>query len=219
MAPPVSIPERSQKDLERTVRDAGGLLSAEDLDSVAAEVTQPLSTRFQRLHVHTQPPVSQGVVLLRTLDLMDRARDPRGEALWPHTASALRQAFAERLALLGDGADRRQRAEAMLRGTVALPPDIATQAHEGRETTTLVVSDREGNTAALIQSVFADFGSGVVGRDSGVLLNNRLSAFFLDPMHPNGLLPGRRTMHTLHNFIAVDEDGLVRFAGGSPRRR
>jgi gamma-glutamyltranspeptidase/glutathione hydrolase len=90
------------------------------------------------------------------------------------------------------------------------------QAHDGRETTTLAVTDREGNTAALIQSVFADFGSGVVGRDSGVLLNNRLSALFLDPFHPNGLRPGRRTMHTLHNFIAEDSDGRVRFAGGSP---
>jgi gamma-glutamyltranspeptidase len=58
--------------------------------------------------------------------------------------------------------------------------------------------------------------SGVIGRDSGVLLNNRLSAFFLDPFHPNALRSGRRTMHTLHNFIAVDEADCVRFAGGSP---
>jgi gamma-glutamyltranspeptidase/glutathione hydrolase len=122
----------------------------------------------------------------------------------------------ERLALLGDGDDRRALAEAMLRGTIASPFESAARAHDGRETTTLVVSDRDGNTAALIQSVFADFGSGVIGRDSGVLLNNRLSAFFLDTFHPNALRPGRRTMHTLHNFIAVDEADRVRFAGGSP---
>ncbi len=204
------------EDLARTVQDAGGLLSTGDLERVAVEVARPLSSRFQGLLVHTQPPISQGVVLLRALGLAERLASPRGEGMWPDAAHALRQAFAERLALLGDGGDRRQRAEAMLDGRLPAGPDIAAQAHEGRETTTLVVSDRDGNTAALIQSVFADFGSGVVGRDSGVLLNNRLSAFFLDKVHPNGLLPGRRTMHTLHNFIAVDADGLVRFAGGSP---
>lgn len=208
------------KDLVRTVQDAGGLLSLDDLRSVAVEIDEPLCTVFRGLRVHTQPPISQGVVLLRALDLLDHLSVPGGgtgeEILWLRAAAALRQAFAERLALLGDHADRRQRAKAMLRGTIAPPAEVAAQAHHGRETTTLVVSDRDGNTAALIQSVFADFGSGVVGRESGVLLNNRLSAFFLDPFHPNGLLPGRRTMHTLHNFIAVDEAGLVRFAGGSP---
>jgi gamma-glutamyltranspeptidase/glutathione hydrolase len=207
------------KDLVSTVQDAGGLLSTDDLQCVAVEIDEPLCTVFRGLRVFTQPPVSQGVVLLRALNLLDHHSVSGGdgeEKLWLKASAALRQAFAERLALLGDHADRRQRAEAMLRGTIAPPAEVAAHAHHGRETTTLVVSDRDGNTAALIQSVFADFGSGVVGRKSGVLLNNRLSAFFLDPFHPNGLLPGRRTMHTLHNFIAVDETGLVRFAGGSP---
>ncbi len=208
------------EDLVRTVRDGGGLLSLDDLQRVAAEVAPPLHMMFRGLRIYSQPPISQGVVLLRALGLADRFATEHGamreETLWPAAAAALRQAFAERLALLGDNHDRRARAEAMLRGDTSPARSFGAQAHEGRETTTLVVSDREGNTAALIQSVFADFGSGVVGRDSGVLLNNRLSAFFLDPFHPNGLRPGRRTMHTLHNFLAVDDAGLVRFAGGSP---
>jgi gamma-glutamyltranspeptidase/glutathione hydrolase len=193
-------------------------MSLDDLGRVTSEVAEPLSTPIRGLRVYSQPPISQGVILLRALGLIDRYFEsrPTQEALWPVVAAALRQAFAERLALLGDGDDRRPRAEAMLRGALAPPEESPAQAHDGRETTTLVITDREGNTAALIQSVFADFGSGVVGRDSGVLLNNRLSALFLDPFHPNGLRPGRRTMHTLHNFIAVDADRRVRFAGGSP---
>jgi gamma-glutamyltranspeptidase/glutathione hydrolase len=39
--------------------------------------------------------------------------------------------------------------------------------------------------------------------------------FFLDPAHPNALAPRRRTMHTLHCFVAEDADGL-RWVGGSP---
>jgi gamma-glutamyltranspeptidase/glutathione hydrolase len=207
-------------DLVATVRDAGGLLSHDDLRRVAVDLAPPLQIASRGLTIYSQPPISQGVVLLRALRLLDRfvAAHSVDDApkLLSLAASALRQAFAERLALLGDDADGRVRAEAMLDDQIIPLPDRPALAHDGRETTTLVVGDRHGNTAALIQSVFADFGSGVVGRESGVLLNNRLSAFFLDPFHPNGLQPHRRTMHTLHNFIAVDADGTMRFAGGSP---
>jgi gamma-glutamyltranspeptidase/glutathione hydrolase len=211
---------RVAEDLVATVRDAGGLLSLDDLTRVSAEIADPLCVSFRGWRVFSQPPISQGVVLLRALGLIERcfsAGDHIDPAiLWPLAAAALRQAFAERLALLGDGDDRRARAEALLRGTLAPPHETSAWANDGQETTTLVVTDRDGNAAALIQSVFADFGSGVVGRESGVLLNNRLSAFFLDPFHPNALRPGRRTMHTLHNFIALDDTDRIRFAGGSP---
>jgi gamma-glutamyltranspeptidase/glutathione hydrolase len=88
-------------------------------------------------------------------------------------------------------------------------------AADGPETTTIAVVDADGNAASLILSVFADLGSGVVGRESGVLLNNRLSAFSLDPSHPNCVAPGKRTIHTLHSFIMVGERGEL-WAGGSP---
>jgi gamma-glutamyltranspeptidase/glutathione hydrolase len=77
------------------------------------------------------------------------------------------------------------------------------------------VIDAEGNGVTIIQSVYAELGSGVVGVESGVLLNNRLIGFFLDPERANALAPGRRTMHTLHNFMALDARGL-RWVGGSP---
>jgi gamma-glutamyltranspeptidase/glutathione hydrolase len=40
-------------------------------------------------------------------------------------------------------------------------------------------------------------------------------AFFLDSSQANHLAPGRRTMHTLHTFMASDEHGL-KWIGGSP---
>jgi gamma-glutamyltranspeptidase/glutathione hydrolase len=52
-------------DIAATVRDAGGLLSAADLAMVRAELDEPLCVSFRGLAVATQPPVSQGVVLLR----------------------------------------------------------------------------------------------------------------------------------------------------------
>ena len=87
--------------------------------------------------------------------------------------------------------------------------------HLGTETTTISVADADGNIVAMILSIFADFGSGIVTDETGILLNNRLSGFFLDERHPNGLQPGRRAMHTLHSVIVAGEEGL-HLAGGSP---
>ena len=208
------------RDMARSVQDAGGFLSQQDLAAARADVAAPLSLRYRDVEVSTQPPISQGAILLRALGLlMHSAPEPKriGEPeLWARAAHALRQAFDERLALLGDGPDALRRAQDMLAGrSAASRPARGAFARVGSETTTLSVMDASGNAVSMIQSVFADLGSGVVARESGVLFNNRLSAFFLDESHPNYLAPGRRTMHTLHSFIARDADGLA-WVGGSP---
>jgi gamma-glutamyltranspeptidase len=50
---------------------------------------------------------------------------------------------------------------------------------------------------SLIQSVYHDFGSAVIGGDTGIILQNRGAFFALDEKHPNHLQPGKRTFHTL----------------------
>jgi len=208
------------RDIAQTVQHAGGLLEEDDLTAVKAEIVPPLAVRYRDVEVLTQPPVSQGAVLLRALRLL--ALDvpcPRAleEAeLWARAARTLRQAFEERLALLGDRGEARAAAMAMVDGRRE-GPAVAGEftANPGPDTTTVSVIDASGNAAALIQSVYSDFGSGVLAAESGVLLNNRLSAFFLDPKHPNCLAPRRRTMHTLHTFMVRDAEAL-RWAGGSP---
>lgn len=208
------------RDMARSVQEAGGVMTEEDLRGVRAVEARPLSVEYGGLEVCTQPPISQGAILLRALGILHR-RVPDARALsegklWTHAARALRTAFRERLALLGDDGDSFEKAVEMIAGR-AMPAALTARAaaHAGRETTTLSIIDAHGNAVSVIQSVFADLGSGVIARDCGVLFNNRLSAFFLDPSHPNHLAPGRRTMHTLHSFIASDAQGPV-WAGGSP---
>ena len=50
---------------------------------------------------------------------------------------------------------------------------------------------------SLIESNYASFGSGVVDPETGIGYQNRGAYFSLDPDHPNALLPGKRTLHTL----------------------
>jgi len=208
------------RDIARTVQKAGGFLGEDDLAAIKAEVLPALTMRYRGLEIASQPPITQGVVLLRALGLLQALaptpeRMPRA-AFWVAAARALRRAFDERLAILRDGPEARAQAEAILAGraeTLGLPRFEFAAAADN--TTKLSVMDGDGNGVTLIQSVYAELGSGVVGEETGVLLNNRMIAFFLDPSQANHLAPGRRTMHTLHTFMASDEHGL-KWIGGSP---
>ena len=208
------------RDIAHTVQKAGGFLAEEDLTAIKAEILPVLAIRYRGLEIATQPPITQGVILLRALRLLqEMAPDPRrlgiGE-FWALAARALRRAFDERLAILHDGPESRAQAEAIIAGrseSLGLPKfEFAAVADN---TTKISIMDRDGNGVACIQSVYGEFGSGVVAEESGVLLNNRMMGFFLDPTRANALVPGRRTMHTLHSFMASDEHGL-KWIGGSP---
>jgi gamma-glutamyltranspeptidase/glutathione hydrolase len=67
----------------------------------------------------------------------------------------------------------------------------------GGDTVAIVAADAAGNAVSVIQSLYHEFGCGVVAGDTGVLLQNRGAFFSLDPHHPNRLAPRKRTAHTL----------------------
>ncbi len=207
------------RDIARAVKAGGGFLHEGDLASISADIDPALSVRYRGLEILSQPPITQGVILLRALGLLEAASPkPANMAegdLWAVAAKCLRRAFDERLSLLRDGPDRRQLAEDMLAGKAPLPEPGAAHPPSGPHTTTVAVMDDQGNAVSLIQSVFSELGSGVVAEESGVLLNNRLMGFFLDPSQPNALAPRRRSMHTLHSYLVLDGEE-VRFAGASP---
>ena len=76
-------------------------------------------------------------------------------------------------------------------------------------------TDRDGNAVSFIQSVFAPFGSRVIAGDTGVIMNNRLCSFGLDPQKANALKPGKRPAHTLNTYM-VFRGNEVFAVGGSP---
>jgi gamma-glutamyltranspeptidase/glutathione hydrolase len=84
----------------------------------------------------------------------------------------------------------------------------------GSDTTSFVVAG-EDLAVAFIQSIFAPWGSHVMIPGTGILMNNRLAAFDTTPGAANCLAPGKRTIHTLNNFMAV-RDGELVCGGGTP---
>jgi gamma-glutamyltranspeptidase/glutathione hydrolase len=76
----------------------------------------------------------------------------------------------------------------------------------------MTVADGQGNMVSLIQSLFSDFGSGVVAGDTGVVLQNRGSLFNLTPNHPDEIAPNKRPMHTLvPAFVMKDGKPFLSF--------
>ncbi len=68
---------------------------------------------------------------------------------------------------------------------------------KGGDTVWIGVTDRDGNSVSLIQSICDGFGSGIMPAGTGVHLQNRGKYFLLDETSANRLQPRKRCFHTL----------------------
>ncbi len=82
------------------------------------------------------------------------------------------------------------------------------------DTVALVTADDRGNAVCVIQSLYHEYGSGVVAAGTGIILQNRGAFFSLDPHHPNCLAPGKQTAHTLIPSMYL-VDGSPRWVYGT----
>src|SRR4029077_20472349 len=83
------------------------------------------------------------------------------------------------------------------------------------DTTSFCVVDGDGNAVSGIQSLNSAFGSGVTAGETGILPNNRMTPWHLEPGHPNRLGPGKRVRHTM-NPPMVFKDGELWAVFGTP---
>jgi gamma-glutamyltranspeptidase/glutathione hydrolase len=204
--------------IARGLAAAGGDHAAADLRQHRSTWEQPISTTYRGVRVTTHPPNSSGIVALEILNILERSEPPPGARFggrgWTDTAWIHRQleaaklVYADRDTHLTDPAFREIPVDLLLsKGRAA---DLAAHIDPGRAdpapppartlvggTIYLAVVDAEGNAVSLIQSNAAGFGSGVVDPLTGVHFQDRGASFSLDPAHPNTLLPGKRTAHTL----------------------
>jgi gamma-glutamyltranspeptidase/glutathione hydrolase len=208
----------------------GGWIAADDLAAHRTDRREPIETAYRGLRVVGQPPVSQGHVLLEELAIAD-GLDLRsmgwGSADQIHTMVEIKKlAFADRDALAGDPTVVPFVVEELLDAAFVAQRRraIAGRAAERVErsalpadTTYLAVVDRDGNAVSLIESLFSAFGAATMVPGTGILLNNRLSGFSLDPRSPNALAPGKRPVHTLNTVIVLD-GSAPRFVYGTPGR-
>ena len=198
----------------------GSPLTLDDLAKHEATWVEPLRLPYRAGEAASFPPPAQGFAALAILGLLEgfdvAALD---DADLVHlNVEATKLAFEDRNRWLADpdvvdvpvavALDRERLGERrrLISRRAARPVNGTSSAGD---TVAVVTADGAGNAVSMIQSLYHEFGAGVVAGDTGVLLQNRGAFFSLDPAHPNRLAPRKRTATTLIPSMYL--------AGGRPR--
>ncbi len=207
-------------DLER----CGSPVTAGDFAEQRASVTDAIGVRLRCGSVYNVPPPSQGLASLIILGIFDRLRCGEADG-FDHVhglVEATKQAFLLRDAHVTDPAYMDVDPESLLTGESldALASNVdASRAMPWPkdalpgDTVWLGAVDAEGRAVSFIHSIYWEFGSGVVLRDTGIQCQNRGSSFSLDTDAQNSLRPGRLPFHTNNPSMALLGDGRVMLYG------
>jgi gamma-glutamyltranspeptidase/glutathione hydrolase len=227
------------------IRDAGGIMTADDLKSYQPVIRAPVRGSYRGFDIISMPPPSSGgVVLLETLNILEGFPMPemkRGSAASLHVLiEAMKRAYADRARYLGDPDfisapvatlmskeyAAKQRASIDLdRATPWTDAQSATPPREGSNTTHFSVVDSRGNAVSNTYTLNFPYGVGLVADGTGVLLNNELDDFTAAPGASNafGLVgfeanlpgPGKRPLSSMTPTIVL-KDGKPVLVTGSP---
>jgi gamma-glutamyltranspeptidase/glutathione hydrolase len=229
--------------ISAAVREAGGLMTSDDLKNYKAVERPVLRGSYRGLRIVSMPPPSSGgVVLLEMLNVLEgfklKADDPDSTHLM---VEAMRYAYADRAHLLGDpdfvkapiAGLLSKRYAATVRAKIdrqrATPSDKIKAADpagfEGDNTTHYSVVDRFGNAVANTYTINLSYGVGLIAEGTGVLLNNELDDFAAAPGVPNafGLVgyeanepgPNKRPLSSMTPTIVL-RNGKPVIVTGSP---
>jgi gamma-glutamyltranspeptidase/glutathione hydrolase len=205
-------------DMVATLRERGGLHTEEDFARGLhnAEFVEPITLNWKGYDVYQCPPNGQGLLVLMILGMLGglpSAPDGASGVVRAHRhIEAARLAYRDRDAFLADpGAvdvpvkkllspDYLASMRALINDDAAmkvLPTAGESILPPHKDTVYLCVVDKDGNACSFINSLFENFGSGILAHKSGVMLQNRGFGFRVQRGHPNCIAPGKRPMHTI----------------------
>ncbi|OZB38721.1 MAG: gamma-glutamyltransferase [Alishewanella sp. 34-51-39] len=212
----------------------GGLISAEDLAAYQAVWRTPLLTNWRDMQLLTAPPPSSGgIALQQLLTLKELNRQhfrgvSHNSAQYVHLmAEIAKRVFADRADYLGDPAFTEVPVQQLLaadylakRAKEINPDSISATAAikpglESEQTTHFSIVDAAGNAVANTYTLNLDYGSGVVVRGAGFLLNNEMddfsakagvpNAFGVVGSDANAIAPGKRMLSSMAPTIILKD--------------
>jgi len=224
----------------------GGLITKQDLAAYEAKERTPVRGTYKDFEIVSMPPPSSGGValiemlnILEPFDLKAKGRDS-AESLHLQI-EAMRRAYLDRARYLGDPdftqipvakMISKDHARAVARSidpakaspSVELGKDLlVTDPHEPDETTHFSVIDRAGMAVASTYTLEGSFGSRVVVKGAGFLLNNEMGDFNKNPgvtdttgtigTPANLIDPGKRMLSSMTPTLVTRGGKLVLITG------
>lgn len=193
-------------------------LTLQDLQLHHARRRTPLRVAHSSGDIFNMTPPTQGLVSLAILGITDHLNMAEADdAQTVHRiVEATKLAFGLRDRYITDPLHMREEMQALLESEqlAAMAAKISEQQAApwgvGRgpgDTVWMGVMDSSGLAVSFIQSIYHEFGSGVVLQDTGITWQNRGAAFSLQPDHLLALAPGKQPFHTLNPAAARLHDG------------
>jgi gamma-glutamyltranspeptidase/glutathione hydrolase len=195
------------KSIASDIKADGGSLSVEDLAAFRAHLREPLAIPYRDGKVYATPELTAGPTMAHALRLLQQNLKPAGApdaATYAEYALALQAAYRERLKDMGDADGKRSL------GAEYLAPAC---------TTHFSAVDRDGNMAAVTQTLLSTFGSRFVTPRTGITMNNGIMWFDPEQGNPNSLAPGKRCLTNYTPVVAEAADGRRLAVGASGGRR
>ncbi|MBM09790.1 MAG: gamma-glutamyltransferase [Magnetovibrio sp.] len=201
------------EDMVIYLQELGGLHTLEDFSAVKGEYVEPISSKFRGYDIWECPPNGQGVIALLLLNIMAGFKT---EGVNPLSVERLhleieagRLAYQDRSIYIADPnhaeipvtallskqhADELRASINPVQRTINLPkPSLP----DHSSTVYISVVDKDGNACSFINTLFSNFGAGLMAPKSGVVFTNRAQGFVIEPGHPNCIGPGKRPLHTI----------------------
>lgn len=230
----------------------GGLITREDLEKYEAKERAPVRGTYKGFEIISMPPVSSGgVALIEMLNILEpmnvKAKGLRTAEALHLQIEAMRRAYLDRARYLGDPdlvkvpverltskAHARKIAAsidpAKASSSIELGKDIVTitTPQEADQTTHYSVIDKDGMAVSTTTTLEGSYGSHVVVKGAGFLLNNEMGDFNKKPGETNltgdigtpaNLIdPGKRMLSSMTPSM-VARDGRLVLVTGSPGGR
>jgi gamma-glutamyltranspeptidase/glutathione hydrolase len=207
------------REIARDLERLGSPVTRADLERTRASIAEPLSVASDAGTLFNTPPPTQGLASLMILALFERldVREAEGFDHIHGLVEATKRAFRVRDARITDPGRMEHPPERCLQAqfldgeaakidrckAAPWPPRPSTLG----ETVWMGSADASGLVVSYLQSLYWEFGSGVVLPATGVLMQNRGASFSLASGALNLLEPGRLPFHTLNPALAELADG------------
>ncbi|MBA6062325.1 MULTISPECIES: gamma-glutamyltransferase [Pseudomonas] len=221
-----------------------GLITKQDLQDYKAVWREPMAVSWRGNVVYTAPPPSSGgVALAQLLGIKeDRAADFKGvahnSAQYIHLLAEIeKRVFADRADYLGDPAftqvpvdklvakDYLAKRAAQVNPKAISDTDKVKPGLEPHQTTHFSIVDKHGNAVSNTYTLNLDYGSGVVVKGAGFLLNDEMDDFSAKPGaanafgvvggDANAIEPGKRMLSSMSPSL-MTRDGKVELVIGTP---